>query len=78
MQLHACIPMITIALKDTVPLKIFAIHSSLNYGDNTVVTGGYSCKIAIENSGKEIWGTHQPSYMGLTALHQYVISFKTV
>lgn len=53
--------MITIALKDTVPLKIFAIHSSLNYGDNTVVTGGYSCKIAIENSGKEIWGTHQPS-----------------
>lgn len=52
----ACILMIITALKESVPLKGSAAHSSRSYGNNIVVTGVYRCKVAIENSRREILG----------------------
>lgn len=53
---YGCIPMIIIALKESVLLKRSAARSSYSYGDNTVVTGAHNCEISIENSRREIQG----------------------
>ena len=62
-------------------MKRFAVHSlSLRYCDNIPVTGAYSCKVTIENSGKEILGnpSAQTYAKNVFIATQYIISFKSL